>query len=217
MDVLVVGDVHGCFHTFKKLIRKHWRPGHELLVQVGDLVNKGPHSLSSLIYWQKLEKKYGRQVLLLRGNHEQMLLDSLKDEGLDNAASDLAAQVRASHKLQTEKLIPWLEALPLKWDNGDILITHAGISKKARDPYSLTAANGILYNKEALKRLPSVQVKGHSIVDGNKPVFVPSENAWYIDTGAWAKKYLSALRISAKGECLAVIRLKTEKADKVSL
>jgi hypothetical protein len=43
--VLLVGDVHGCFEELQELLRKcGYREGEDVLILVGDLVNKGPRS-----------------------------------------------------------------------------------------------------------------------------------------------------------------------------
>ncbi len=214
MDLLIVGDVHGCYHTFKSLIEDHWKAGDELLIQIGDLVNKGPHSGQCLSYWKKLEKKYPDHTLLIRGNHEQFLINGgefLKEtiKGTTLEESIIAAGMKVS------KVQKWLSQKPLKWENDYLLVTHAGISKTAFDPYSINSRDGVLFNKGALKRLDKIQVKGHSIVDGHKPVFSTAENAWYIDTGAWGKKYLSAIRFSEEGEMLKVIRVQTQAEDRL--
>lgn len=40
-----VGDIHGCYDTLLELLRKlEYRPRHDNLILVGDLVNKGPKS-----------------------------------------------------------------------------------------------------------------------------------------------------------------------------
>ena len=54
MKVLVVGDVHGCYFTFKKLVETHWNRKEEFLVLTGDLINKGPHSYEAFLYFLKL-------------------------------------------------------------------------------------------------------------------------------------------------------------------
>ena len=56
MKLLVIGDVHGCYYTLKELVEKHWHPGEEILIQLGDLINKGPYSGKCIKYWQELEK-----------------------------------------------------------------------------------------------------------------------------------------------------------------
>lgn len=34
MELLVVGDVHGCFHTFTKLINEHWNSDKQILDEI---------------------------------------------------------------------------------------------------------------------------------------------------------------------------------------
>ncbi len=213
MNLLIVGDVHGCYHTFKKLVDENWNPEEELLIQIGDLINKGPHSGLCLKYWRKLEKKYPERTVLIRGNHEQSLIEGgrfLKatvrgislEESIENAG------------LKLSKVRKRLAKTPLKWENEHMLITHAGVGKSALTPYSTTARDGVLFNKGPLKCLDKLQIKGHSIVEGNKPLFSTSENAWYLDTGAWMKKYLSAMKFTSSGEKILVIRQQIEEADK---
>jgi serine/threonine protein phosphatase 1 len=214
MNLLIVGDVHGCYHTFKQLVEEYWNPQEEILIQIGDLINKGPHSGLCLKYWFQLQEQFPYKTLLIRGNHEQFMIgggaflkESVKGVTLEKSIENAGLTVSAVRR--------YLQNTPLKWENEDVLVTHAGVSKTASNPYSLTAKDGVLFNKGALKRMDKLQVKGHSIVDGNKPLFSPSENAWYIDTGAWMKKYLSAIRLNEQGEKLEVIRLQTLEVDKV--
>lgn len=64
--VLVVGDVHGCAEELQRLLDKcYFRKGTDLLIQVGDLVNKGPLSLDVL----RVLKEY--DGLAVRGNHDE--------------------------------------------------------------------------------------------------------------------------------------------------
>ncbi len=43
--MLLVGDVHGCFEELQALLRKcGYREGEDVLIFVGDLVNKGARS-----------------------------------------------------------------------------------------------------------------------------------------------------------------------------
>ena len=213
MNLLVIGDVHGCYHTLKDLVEEHWDVENELLIQLGDIVNKGQYSIECIKYWQELQAKHGDYVVMLRGNHEQHFVKDSIDHprDLDNALLQRDA-LAGGMKVRTLK--KWLSNLPLGWENDDILVTHAGVAKSCINPFSAESKSGVLYNKGPLKCLKKIQVKGHSIVSGDKPVFVPRENAWYIDTGAWTKKYLSAIRLSPTGEMLKVVRVKTRSEDK---
>ncbi|MDZ7847736.1 MAG: metallophosphoesterase [Owenweeksia sp.] len=133
MDLLVIGDVHGCYYTLKKLVKKHWRPGVEVLIQAGDLINKGPHSIKCIQYWMQLEKTHSGQVCLLRGNHEQLLLDCIQKPHEDNPCYEVwRALIRSD--LNLPEVESWLDELPLKWENPQLLITHAGWAKGKKDP-----------------------------------------------------------------------------------
>jgi len=69
ISIFIIGDVHGCFHELKSLIDKAIQDNENKLftsiVFVGDLCNKGPHSLQVLEFIQS--QKYWYTV---RGNHE---------------------------------------------------------------------------------------------------------------------------------------------------
>lgn len=42
---IIVGDIHGCATEFRQLLETvDYKPGHDLLILAGDLVNKGPAS-----------------------------------------------------------------------------------------------------------------------------------------------------------------------------
>lgn len=70
--VWVVGDIHGCFSLLMAKLRLcHFDPWQDLLVSVGDVIDRGPDSLRCL----KLLRK--RWIIAVRGNHEQMGLDAL--------------------------------------------------------------------------------------------------------------------------------------------
>jgi serine/threonine protein phosphatase 1 len=69
----VVGDIHGCFTKLQAgLERIGFDRDKDRLLCVGDLVDRGPDSLSVV---RLLDEKW---MFSVRGNHEQMLLDANK-------------------------------------------------------------------------------------------------------------------------------------------
>lgn len=62
------GDLHGTPELFTLLERLSFRPSHDNLVLVGDLVNKGPASL------RLLEALPGLGAVAVRGNHDDAAL-----------------------------------------------------------------------------------------------------------------------------------------------
>jgi hypothetical protein len=79
--IVAVGDVHGAYDRFVAILRTagviddrlHWAAGKTHLVQLGDIVDRGPDSRKALDLMQRLEAEAphaGGQVHALLGNHE---------------------------------------------------------------------------------------------------------------------------------------------------
>lgn len=67
--LIVIGDVHGCVVELEELLLKcGYDSSKDLVVLVGDLVNKGPHSAKVV----KLVRKYGFKSVI--GNHDDYIL-----------------------------------------------------------------------------------------------------------------------------------------------
>ena len=122
--VWVVGDIHGCFSLLMAKLRLcHFDPWQDLLVSVGDVIDRGPDSLRCL----KLLRK--RWIIAVRGNHEQMGLDALATGEqflwFMNGGSWFAQaeQPAATAALETCRQLPWI--LELRCQNGIHVIAHA--------------------------------------------------------------------------------------------
>lgn len=204
MNILIIGDVHGCYYSLQALVSQYWNPESTYLIQLGDLINKGPHSGYCIQFLQNLEQQHPGKVTLLRGNHEQMYIDAARATKKEAFAKNLSKNIKEAG-LQPKKVRQWLQEKALYWNNDKLLVTHAGIAKNADDEvWNDQNKNGVLYYKGELRFLPQKQVIGHTIVEGNKPLFSTKENAWRIDTGLWQNGVLTGLLLSQMGEKLAV-------------
>jgi hypothetical protein len=81
--IVAVGDLHGDYDVWIDIARdaglidakNRWSGGTTILVQTGDITDRGPDSLKIIRHLQKLQKeaaKAGGQVIVLIGNHEAM-------------------------------------------------------------------------------------------------------------------------------------------------
>src|SRR5438552_5416123 len=81
--VVAVGDVHGAYDRFVEILRAsqlvddrlRWTGGRTHLVQLGDVLDRGPDSLKALDLLDRLQKdasRAGGAVHVLLGNHEVM-------------------------------------------------------------------------------------------------------------------------------------------------
>src|SRR5437763_574254 len=74
MRVLAIGDIHGCLGPFDDLLAWVKPTPDDVLITLGDYVDRGPDSRGVLNRLIELKKK--RPVICLRGNHEIMMLEA---------------------------------------------------------------------------------------------------------------------------------------------
>lgn len=81
--IVAVGDLHGDFDAWRQVAlnariidsRNRWAGGSSILVQLGDIVDRGPDSLKIISHLMKLQREAARaggRVVVLVGNHEAM-------------------------------------------------------------------------------------------------------------------------------------------------
>ncbi|MHB7568174.1 protein-serine/threonine phosphatase [Citrobacter braakii] len=183
--VWVVGDIHGCFSLLMAKLRLcHFDPWQDLLVSVGDVIDRGPDSLRCL----KLLRK--RWIITVRGNHEQMGLDALATGEqflwFMNGGSWFAQaeQPAATAALETCRQLPWI--LELRCQNGIHVIAHADYPDDNYQWQKEVDLQRVLWDRTRLMN------KGNGIRGadhfwfGHTPLRqrVDHENLHYIDTGA---------------------------------
>jgi len=212
MNILVIGDIHGCVHTLKSLVRNYWNHETSILIVLGDLIHKGLHSGKTLRYLRKLSNKFPESVIVLKGNHEQMVFNAfLKGDKYANW-KNLKKDIRL-HNLNVKKTLKWICNLPTIWENDDIVITHAGIAANQNDNIDLDSPNSILNNRSRIKNIGKLQIFGHVIQDSNQPRFFPESNSWGIDTGCWVGGGLTGILMEPNGEIIEIIRQPTIQSD----
>jgi bis(5'-nucleosyl)-tetraphosphatase (symmetrical) len=121
MATWVIGDIHGCWETLQRLLgRIDWAPEQDELWFVGDLVNRGPHSLEVL----RWAHENNRRLVAVMGNHDLHLLaraagvaEAKEEDTLDKI---LAAPDR-------DELLGWLRRRPLVHRFGPSVMVHGGL------------------------------------------------------------------------------------------
>lgn len=122
MATYAIGDLQGCYDSLLRLLEKiKFDITTDTLWFAGDLVNRGPDSLSTL----RFVKSLGDKAITVLGNHDLHLLaiaakhKKTKDTGLKEILSADDA----------DELLNWLRKQPLLHHDSDLNFTmvHAGI------------------------------------------------------------------------------------------
>lgn len=120
MDYLI-GDVQGCCSALERLLQRlDFSPSRDRLWLLGDLVNRGPGSLSTLNTLIGL----GSAATCLLGNHDLHLLAVHHGARLPGRGDTLDAILAAPNR---DSLMDWLRHQPLAVFEAGWLMVHAGV------------------------------------------------------------------------------------------
>jgi hypothetical protein len=117
--VVAIGDVHGDFDDFVTILQRtgligaehHWAGNNATLVQVGDLLDRGPKPREVMDLMRSLEKEApttGGRVVSLLGNHEMMnLMGDLRYVTTENYASFADSKSEERRKSAYQQYMKW--------------------------------------------------------------------------------------------------------------
>lgn len=182
----VVGDIHGCFGKLQvHLAGLGFDSEKDRLFSVGDLVDRGPDSEAALEW---LAKPWFHAI---RGNHEQMAIDTL--EGFYEPANyafnggqwfmDLAPERKQLFVDAFKKLPLWME---IETNEGLVGLVHGDGPSDWKYIHKLHEHH-LLWGRMRITRKDPTPVKNiHHIYCGHTPLKEPTTygNTTFIDTGA---------------------------------
>ena len=122
MALYLIGDVQGCDAALGRLLEKIARaPSRDRLILLGDLVNRGPRSLTVLRRMMALGDGVAQGLL---GNHDLHLLAVARGVGKSGRLDTLDAILHAPDRA---RLLDWLRHRPLALLERGVLMVHAGV------------------------------------------------------------------------------------------
>ena len=168
MRTIIVGDIHGCYGEFISLLKKlGYKSRKDRLILLGDLMDRGPRSYEMLQWAIHWKEKYPDTFFLIRGNHEQMLVEQSKalDTRMIWRVVGKGASLKSFrlHRDRMTDYIPWiLENMPVYHTDEGFRCVHASIEQEDLEENSL----GILVkdHSQARKNLygGKITIIGHT-------------------------------------------------------
>lgn len=137
----VISDIHGCNKTLRALILDRISLSkHDQLYLLGDYVDRGPDSKGVLDFIMELKEK-GIDLRIIRGNHDQLMLDSLSEiRNYQNWLFNGAENTLRSFKKENPSDIPqkyfdFIHAMEYYVELEDAYLVHAGFNFKSRNVF----------------------------------------------------------------------------------
>ncbi|HRT67776.1 MAG TPA: metallophosphoesterase family protein [Bacteroidota bacterium] len=144
--IFVFGDIHGCYLTFRTLFEKCKIQKQDSIYLLGDYIDRGPRSKQTLDFIFNIILE-GYNVYPVKGNHEQMLLDTLISEENEYSWRYIngGEMTLLSFKVKNAKEIPsiylnWIGSLPFYYELEKYVIVHAGLNLHKDNPFEDTDA-----------------------------------------------------------------------------
>ncbi|MFO4892260.1 metallophosphoesterase [Salmonella enterica subsp. enterica serovar 1,4,[5],12:i:-] len=192
-NIWVVGDLHGCYTLLmNELHRVDFDPTQDLLISVGDLIDRGAENVECL---ELLQMPWFRSVM---GNHERLMIDALSPAGNVNNWLMNGGQwffmLDADREILARALVELVRQLPhiieLNTGQETIVIAHADYPDREYQFGKAVPLFNVIWSRDRVS--DSIDGIGEEITGADRFIFghTPAKspkafwNQHYIDTGA---------------------------------
>lgn len=215
MNTISIGDIHGRYHTFLKLLdilEKDYSLNESNLVLHGDYIDRGPYSKQVIDKVMELQQTFPNKIVTLKGNHEDMCVSFHRYKTMEDPihAEEMGSMFLYNGGMTTvssfyeniinidafkdhripDKYLDWMQALTLKHEDEHAYYVHAGLTPYRSfddqiDEELMWIRANFLHHDY---KWDKVVVHGHTKSD-----FFSDERRICVDQGAGYGKKLTAL------------------------
>jgi len=168
---LVISDIHGCKKTLEALLFNEVKVQKDDEVYfLGDFIDRGPDSKGTIDLLIQLDEN-NYNFHFLRGNHEQLLLDSLysvpnydlwhingSDATLNSFGVFLPNEI-------PQKYLNFINSLPFYYELPEFILVHGGLNFDIDEPLNDKYSMLWMRNKEIAKN----KIQNKRIIVGHTP------------------------------------------------
>ncbi|PMP67976.1 MAG: serine/threonine protein phosphatase [Thermodesulfobacterium geofontis] len=200
--IFAIGDIHGCLWSLEKLLNilpANW--GSDLIIFLGDYIDRGPDPKGVIERVLELKELYGEKIITLKGNHEWMFERFLKGIDIDiflynGGGTTLKSYYKNGKLIIPEDHLEFLRGLKLYYETEEYIFVHAGLrpGKKLEEQVEedLLWIRDSFYFSEY--KFPKTVVFGHTPF----PIPLVLEDRIGIDTGCVYGGKLTAIELPSK-------------------
>jgi serine/threonine protein phosphatase 1 len=201
--VFAIGDIHGCADELNQLLAKLPIDSDSTLVFLGDYVDRGPNSKD--VIQTIIELSHDYHVEALMGNHEDMMLEFIRDPSsplagffiLNGGSATLASYAMAGNQYEfPDAHVHFLKNLKLFYETEKHFFVHAGVPDiKLNEIQPERDRNELLWVRK--KFLDSRFRWNKTIVHGHTPVDAVDiqKHRINLDTGCVYDGSLTAMEV----------------------
>lgn len=202
-NIFIVGDLHGCYNRLMNQLEElRFNRQEDLLISVGDLIDRGPQSLECLDLIME------NWFICVRGNHEQMAIDALSGKNVNlwfHNGGDWFNRLDYDQEILACALIAKAERLPyvieLETNDKKIVIAHADYPDNRYEFDKPIDPQKTIWSRE---RFGAIGEDNGSKIEGADAFYfghTPIQRKWspfnlnYIDTGAVFGNLLTIVQV----------------------
>lgn len=188
--LFAISDIHGCYDEFQEIIEAIELKKEDKLVILGDSVDRGDKSFDVVMKLREMKKD--RNVIILKGNHEDMIISMLnkyssmyefnRSEHLDIYLRNGAWPVAERYYSETEETRKMFLLELMSYEqyhiHGNFLFVHAGVFpdieiEKQREEDLLWIRKDFIEQKH---NLPYIIIFGHT---ATQELGAENNTIWY--------------------------------------
>ncbi len=134
--IVIITDLHGCYDECVSLLEKlRFDKARDTLVNLGDTIDRGPKIYEVFEFLRGLKEEMGDRCILLRGNHEQMMLDATGPERTSREkkhwyinSGEKTVYAFINHKHRIQEFREWYLDMPFYWEDPRFTCVHASLT-----------------------------------------------------------------------------------------
>ena len=172
MRILAISDIHGCAKTLSALLAQVGLTKSDQLFFLGDFIDRGPSSKAVLDILFNLSED-GYNIELLRGNHEQMMLEAPQSFEkaqiwLRNGGREVMEEFNAGTFTEiADKYYNLIQRMHYHLEIENYIFVHAGFNLNTDNPFEDKKSMLWIRKWEEQDYLPFIQER--TVIHGHTP------------------------------------------------